>query len=122
MNEIGASRAVQQCTELILNAASKHIPQRMLQSKKSSHPWLTEDIVQLVANKRATEGTPTYEDKVNKCSAAIMESYKNYAASAKGKLLNARSGSKVWWNLSLELLSQRKTVQSILALKSESGI
>ena len=51
-----------------------------------------------------------------------MESYKNYVASAKGKLLIARSESKLWWNLSRELLSQRKKVQSIPAFKSEPGI
>ena len=36
-------------------------------------------------------------------------------------VVNARGGSKQWWTLSRELLSQQAKVQSIPALKSEDG-
>ena len=76
----------------------------------------------IVAEKRDAEGTPAYEDAVKACSAAIMEGYSKYAVQAKETLLNARSGSKRWWNLSCELLSQKAAkVQSIPALKPEQG-
>ena len=40
-----ASRAAVLMTELILENSSKHIPQRILHAMKSSHPWLTDDVV-----------------------------------------------------------------------------
>ena len=117
-----ASQAALHTTKLILEAAVKHIPQRMLHSKKCSHPWLTDDVAQVIAEKRAAEGTPAYEDAVKACSVAIMKGYTDYAARAKQALLSSRSGSKLWWNLSREQLSQKAKVQSIPALKSEEGV
>jgi hypothetical protein len=89
-----ASQAARHITKMIFGAASKHIPQRMLHSKKSSHPWLTDDLAQIVAEKRAAEGTPAYEDAVKACSAAIMGGYNNYVAGAKEKLRDSRMGDQ----------------------------
>jgi hypothetical protein len=69
--------------------------------------------------KRAAEGTHAYGDAVKVCSAGILAEYNKYASQARQRLLEFRKGSKPWWNLSRELLSQKAKVQSIPALKSE---
>ena len=111
-----ASLAAVLMTELILDIASSHIPQKLLYTKKSSHPWLTDDIVHLVAAKREPVGTPAYDDAVKACSVGIMKEYHNFSSRARKKLLEARQSSKEWWNLSRELLSQTARTQSIPAL------
>ena len=116
-----SSRAAILMTELILEKASKHIPQRVLHTKKSSHPWLTDEVVQLVAAKRAAMGSSEYEGAIKTCSVAIMAEYNAYSSRSRKELLNARRGSKQWWNLSLELLSQQAKPQKIPALKSDDG-
>jgi len=116
-----ASHAAELMTELILEKASVHIPQRTLIEKKRSHPWLTDDITQLVAAKRAAFGTPGYEESVKACSARIMAEYSAYTLRARQDLLKARSGSKQWWNLSRELLSQKAKHENIPALRCDGG-
>ena len=83
-----ASRVVEQTIGLILDIASKHITQRILRTKKCSHPWLSNDIVHLVAAKHADVGTPGYEDRVKARSAGILAEYYNYASNARQKLFN----------------------------------
>ena len=116
-----ASRAAARVTELILEKANEFIPQRTLRATKSTHPWLTDDIVRLVSKKRAAAGTPAYEDAVKTCSAAITSAYYAYSSRARAMLVSALRGSKQWWTLSRELLSQQAKVQSIPALKAEDG-
>ena len=47
----------QQLTDLILDCARHHIPQRTLREHKSTHPWVNERVIKLVEAKRAAEGT-----------------------------------------------------------------
>jgi hypothetical protein len=90
----GASEAAEELTLRILNAARKHIPQREIYTNKRSHPWLTDEIVELVALKRATEGTDRYEGAVRTCSENIMDEHRSYAEKSRQKLLEARRGSR----------------------------
>ena len=122
LQQCNASRAAELTTSMILDMAAKHIPQRELRTTKRTHPWLTDDIVNLVAAKHAaTSGTPEHEAAVQACSAAIMTEYNAYCAQARQMLVEARRGSKQWWSLSRELLSQQAKIQSIPALKSPSS-
>ena len=116
-----ASQAAALTTEAILNTSSKHIPQRMLRAKKSTHPWLNDDLVELVAAKRAAVGTPGYEEALKACSDGIMSEYNKYACRARERLLETKKGSKRWWTICRELLSQRAKIQSIPAMKSDEG-
>ena len=50
-----------------------------------------------------------------------MVEYNNYAWRSRQRLLDAKTGSKPWWALSRELLSQRAKIQSIPALRSPDG-
>ena len=106
---------------MILALAASHIPKRNLSVQKSTHPWLNRDLVALVAAKRAAAGTPDYERAVLACSSGIMAEYSLYNARARQRLLDTKRGSKHWWNISRELLSQRANILSIPALKAESG-
>ena len=101
-----ASTAAALLTKLILEKASKHIPQRTLHVKKSSHPWLTDTIVQLVEAKRAAVGPIEYEAAVKACSDGIMAEYNAYSLQARQALLKARTGSKQWWSPSRPSLKQ----------------
>ena len=108
-------------TKTILEHVSYYIPQRTLHAQKSSHPWLTEELVHLVASKREAAGKPHYDEAVKLCSAGILAQYNTYTALSRQRLLNARKGSKQWWNLCREMLSQKAKTQSIPALKSPEG-
>ena len=121
LEHCGPSEAAEGMTRRILAAAEKHIPKRRIRTQKRSHPWLTDEIVKLVANKRAAEGTLRYEEAVMTCSQHIMAQYARYTNTCKQKLLDARRGSKLWWTTSRELLSQRARVQGIPALKETDG-
>ena len=115
------STAAATTTSLILEAATKHIPQRDLRTTKRSHPWLTDNITTLVAEKHAATGTSLHADAVKACSEAIMAEYNAYCLRSRQKLVEARKGSKQWWGLGRELLLQQSKVQSIPALKSSDG-
>ena len=108
-------------TSLLLEAANVHIPQRDLVTTKRTHPWLTDEIVALVEAKREAAGTSMYTDAVKACSSAIMAEYSGYCTRSRQKLVDVRNGSKQWWCLCRELLSQQAKILSIPALKSSDG-
>ena len=83
--------------------------------KKRSRPWLTDNIVQLVAAKRRVEGTPDYDDAVRKCSAEIIAEYYEYAIKARQRPLDVRRGSKLWWTLRRKMLWPHAKLQRIPA-------
>ena len=66
-----ASRAAARKTKLIVEKAPEYIPQRKLRTKRSTHPWLTKDLVHL----RAVDRTHAYGDKVKVRSAGIVAEY-----------------------------------------------
>ena len=57
IDKCSASESAARMTNLILSCAERHIPRKQICTKKKSHPWLTEKIVQLVADKHAATGT-----------------------------------------------------------------
>ena len=121
IDKCSASESVARTTNLILSCAERHFPRKKICTKKKSHPWLTEKIVQLVAEKHAATGTTEYEAAVKACSAGTLSEYNLYTLDARKKLLEAKSGSKRWWTLSRELLMQRTKVQNMPALKADNG-
>ena len=50
-----------------------------------------------------------------------MTGYIAYTSRARQQLLDAKRGSKQWWKISRELLSQRAKVHSIPALQATGG-
>ena len=116
-----ASLAAATLTQVCLQKAARYIPKRILQARKCTHPWLTDEIVQLVAAKRGATEKAEYAKCVKACSEGIMAEYNSYAARSRQALLDARRGSKQWWMLSRELLMQRTKIDSIPALRSDDG-
>lgn len=51
--------------------------------QKSSRPWLTSDLILLIAAKREAVGTPAYDDAIKACSVGIMKEYHNYSSRAR---------------------------------------
>ena len=117
----GASEGAVKLTTSILECVERQIPSKMICTRKKSHPWLTEDIMQLVVKKHAARGTAEYDFAVKACSDQILAGYHEFASGARKKLLEARRGSKQWWTLSRELLMQRTKIESIPALKADDG-
>ena len=74
-----ASQAASLTTQVVLSIFSNHIPQRLLRTKKGTHPWLNDELVNLVAAKRASVGTHGFEETVQACSDGIMAEYNKYA-------------------------------------------
>ena len=68
-----------------------------MQEIKSSHPWLTDEIIQLTEQKRRAEGTPQESEAVIACSAKIMEERMKHMERMKVFLQEMKSSSKLWW-------------------------
>ena len=67
--DIGA----QYINDAILAAAKQCIPTKVLHQRKSTHPWLTEDIQEMVRAKQSAEGTPEERAAAERCSGAILK-------------------------------------------------
>ena len=52
----GADEAAELVTKSIFDALKKHMPPRLLKERKSTHPWLTQEVLELVKKKRDAEG------------------------------------------------------------------
>lgn len=50
----------------------------MLHSKKYFQPWFIDDLLNIITEKHAAEGTPAYKDVVKICIIAIMKEYIDY--------------------------------------------
>jgi len=104
--------------ETIFGMMERTIKRRTLRETKSTHPWLTDEIVNLVAQKNSF---PLDVGLQAKCSEAMMDAYYSYAAKARAELQSLKKGSKAWWSKSRLLLAQKSKVSSIPALKDTSG-
>ena len=60
---------------------------RLLKETKSNHPWMTEEIANLVAAKKAAEGTDQETLVAEKCSSIIAKTGETYISDTKKNLL-----------------------------------
>ena len=72
------------------------IPRKTVRAKKSTHPWLTDEVMKLVAQKQLAEGTEGERAAREKCSAGIVEQYHKYIARERRQLQTMRGASKAW--------------------------
>ena len=63
-------------TSVILELAGRCIGKRAMKEIKSTHPWLTPEIVRLTEEKRKAEGTEQEKEAIETCSAKISETRK----------------------------------------------
>jgi hypothetical protein len=111
----------QKLTDLILDCARHHIPQRTLREHKSTHPWVNDRVIKLVEAKRAAEGTDREVDCRDRCSAGLLEEYRKYVASERDALRALPRGKKAWWSKSRGLMEKKGKACSIPALRAANG-
>jgi len=73
-------------TETILKLAHEVIGQRSCKELKSSHPWLTDEIVNCLKAKREAEGTEFERLRAEECSAKIVSARESYIQRTKQEL------------------------------------
>ena len=104
-------------TSYILAAAEQFIPRRVLYERKTTHPWINENVLRVAREKVAAQGT-AWEDELRKrCSQVIMEEYGKYIARERLNLQKQPRGAKAWWNKSRRLMQRKGIVSSVPALK-----
>jgi hypothetical protein len=115
--DCNANEAAQRLTDEILTHARKFIPRRIIQERRSTHPWINDRVVQLVQQKKAAEGTGYENEAKGQCSAGILEEYGKYVGKERDVLKALPRGRKQWWAKSRQLLQKRSAISSIPALK-----
>ena len=69
---------VMKLTEIILKHAHEAIGQRTVKEFKSSHPWLTDEVLVSMKDAEDAEGTDFEKVRAEECSAQIMKSREAY--------------------------------------------
>ena len=121
MDTDGPDEGAQKLTEKVLEACRECIPIKALKEHKSSHPWLTDEVMNLVAEKQMAEGTEEEDAAREACSKGILEEFGKYVRQTKEDLKALPRGSKLWWKKSRELLQQQGAVSSSPALKDKDN-
>ena len=111
------SAGAEALTDRLLELAEASIPKRTVQTRKSSHPWLTEKGEEAVKRKHAAQGTESENEAARECSRVLMEEWHGYVRRTREKLAGTKTSSKSWWSKARRLLDQRQQVSSIPALK-----
>ena len=62
----------------LLNWMATCVPMRKVKHRKSTHPWLTEEVLEKVAAKQKAEGTEEEKEAAEACSEAVRTAYKQY--------------------------------------------
>ena len=75
MDGMDLSRCADALTEYLLQLVHTYIPHEEKLISKTSHPWLNETCLQLIAAKHAAAGTAQAEDKAKACSAGLLGEY-----------------------------------------------
>jgi hypothetical protein len=121
MESMGADEAAEMLTSEVLRLSEACIPKRKITEKKSTHPWLTDKVEQLVREKVSAAGTDAGQAAAEACSAGIREEHEAYVQNTRKELAALPRGSKAWWSKSRELSDQRGKCSSIPALRNGSG-
>ena len=107
--------AAQAMTDKIMEASELSIPKRSITEKKSTHPWLTDRVVEFAEAKAAAVGTEDEKDAAERCSHAIIEEKNRYVQRVRAEMAELPRGSKQWWAKSRELLQMKGRSSSIPA-------
>ena len=83
---------------------------KMIQEKKSTHPWPTDEVEALVEAKQAAEGTPNEREAAEACRARILRQFIEYTKESAQKLRRLLPGSKGWWTKTRRLMEIKPAV------------
>ena len=97
------------------------IGKRTLKEMKSTHPWMTQQVVEAKARKREAEGTEHEKAMTEACGQVILEARTAYTERTKKELDELKRGSKKWCKKSAELLGAQSRVCNIPALRDDVG-
>ena len=113
--------AQEELTAKILATARKYIPVSTEPIKKSTHPWMNERCLKLVAAKRAAEGTEAYKQRLEECSKGVLEEYQKYVETLRQELKKLPRSSKKWWKLAKCATTGEAVKGSVPPLKNDKG-
>ena len=113
--------ATERFIEHLLRTLRKHVPVRKKVVTKSSHSWVDDHCLELVAKKREAEGTEAYAERLKECSEGLLEAYRRWVAKTGKKLLELPCASKRWWKLARVLAQKTEKSSSIPPLKRADG-
>ena len=113
--------AAARLTSTILEHAHDAIGQHDCKEMKSTHPWLTDEIVQCIREKHEAEGTEREAIKVLECSEKIMQARERYIERTRQELAKMKDNSKQWWKKTNEIQGAPGKVCNIPALKNASN-
>ena len=77
--------------------------------------------MELVAAKRASEGTAFEQQRRDECSAGILEEFGKYVAKERSQLQSLPRGVKLWWSKARRLMQRKGATSSIPALRDGVG-
>ena len=94
-------------TQTILELAEQSIGRQIVKEPKSTHPWMTQEIIECIAAKHAAEGTPDEERLTQLCSDKILATRSAYISKTKGELKKMKQGPKLLWKKVSFIFAQR---------------
>ena len=105
----------------VLDIAEACITKKCVIERKSTHPWLNDNVLLAVAAKRDAEDTSLERQRAKECSRVVLCEHQKWADKVKEELRNIPRGSKAWWAREKQLQQQKQKCCSIPALKSSDG-
>lgn len=118
---VDTNEVVEAFTEKVLTVTRKYIPVSTAPVKKSTHPWMNRRCLELVAAKRAAEGTAEYKRKLEECSRGILEEYHKHVERLQKELKQLPRSSKKWWKLAKSVTTGEALKGSVPPLKNPKG-
>ena len=80
--------------ERILACSRVCIPMRLLEEKKSTHEWITPEIIEEVKKKNDAAGTVAEKEAAEQCSLAIVKEFHKFVDRKRKDLQSEKQGSK----------------------------
>ena len=86
LSELTPDEGVKLITDGVLDAARACIPQHVLRERKSTHPWMNDEVQDLVRKKHAAVGTSVEYAARDACSRGMMEAFSKYVQDERERL------------------------------------
>ena len=115
-----AEDAVEYFLDVVWTLLVKHIQQKRIETKRSSHPWLNSRCRAAIIRKNTAEGTDSFPAAQLHCDTVLREERAKYVEALKQKLATLSRSSKQWWKINRELLHRKATVASIPPLREDA--
>ena len=99
LNRGVAEDAVQYFLDVVWTLLVKHIPQKKIECKRSSHPWLNSRCCAAIIQTKSTEGPDNYKDAQKSCDDVLREERTRYVEELNNKLSKPLRSSKQRWRI-----------------------